>query len=332
MRLRVRPLGDAYVGPSENSEQVDYASQFVVDRRKSLGWISVLPDELILAIINQLPVADLARLSGASLAAHAFANSGNGWKEAVLDAYEKEVGENADSSFPLGDTWRARFQAHVASDGSRHPRKRPRLASRQVVLYSDVLAHLERCARGGVPEEWLSYSNIPRCHGLTAAEFQRDALSAGSSGVAVAGVSALRPSDDRLLHRRRAAVPVRLPFWGEGARAGTSLHAAPLFGHTGFVCVARRATSPGLSVAHRRTASQRQHIPSRPQRHQRLECGDLRPQEMGTAATGGASPAGRACDGGCRRVAARAGTGNGVRVVREPLRRDVRAAAGIASD
>jgi hypothetical protein len=133
-------------------------------RARGLGALAVLPDELLVALLGELPPAALAALAATSRAARAFATHEELWKALAL--------ERAPSKWRYRGSWRETALAALGPPGAAAaaaaappPHPHPR-------LYSDLLHRGWLCATAEPDPEWLITESIDRRAGLTPAQFR----------------------------------------------------------------------------------------------------------------------------------------------------------------
>lgn len=129
-------------------------------RAAGLGLLAPLPDEALLAVLEQLPARDLARLACTSRFLWAFCQHDELWKAFCLEELE--------GRWDFQSSWQDTYLASTVPGyrpGARKPRK-------VAGVQSDLLYTPWLCASAAVDPAWLEVDNIERRSGLTLEEFR----------------------------------------------------------------------------------------------------------------------------------------------------------------
>jgi hypothetical protein len=143
----IRPLGDS-VGIDCNC------------RNGGLGQLSVLSDEVMIELLQYCPVHALNLFSAVSLAAYAFANYEELWRDLVIRKTKGDFGFRRD--------WKTTYvglSRHTVRTDTWERRLRLRN------FYSDYLFQAWYCASVCVADEWVCRQNIDRREGLSRERF-----------------------------------------------------------------------------------------------------------------------------------------------------------------
>lgn len=135
-------------------------------RRKGLGNISRLSDEILLNILGYCDAKDLGRLSSVSKAFYCFCNHEELWKGLVLTHSETNEWEYQGS-------WRATY---IACCSGPHTSTLTSVSALRYAMavtgfFSDVLHQAWLCSILDVDSSWLETENIDRVSGLSVEEF-----------------------------------------------------------------------------------------------------------------------------------------------------------------
>lgn len=133
-------------------------------RRRSLGALALLQDELLLDVLSHLAAADLCRLSCASRYLCAFANDESLWRGLVL-----ACDGQAAPGWRFEGSWQETHLAAAAPGyrrGSKRPRPLPGIAS-------DLLHQPAFYAGLRIDPQWLAVDNVDR---VRAADLGRQAF------------------------------------------------------------------------------------------------------------------------------------------------------------
>lgn len=129
-------------------------------RAAGLGLLAPLPDEALMAILEQLPARDLARLACASRFLWAFCQHDELWKAFCLEELEGRWDFHA--------SWQDTYLAGTVP-GYRPGARRPRKVAG---VQSDLLYTPWLCATAAVDPAWLEVDNMDRRAGLSLEEFR----------------------------------------------------------------------------------------------------------------------------------------------------------------
>ena len=154
----VLPL--SHLGSHADTQQQDR-------RRRGLGRLAALSDELLLRILHELDASTLAKLSCVSKALYCYSNHEELWRSAVLSADGHDTAGTADSeSWQFDGSWKRTYVRSVGKDV-------PMPADIRVSgLFSDALYQPFLCSALDVDEAWLETENIDRRSSLSLEEFR----------------------------------------------------------------------------------------------------------------------------------------------------------------
>lgn len=159
----VRPLGNSFSNEDRKAS---------TRRRKALGRLNVLPDALLVRILDTLVhtssphtvASTLIYLRLTSTYLHAFASDEDLWRRLVLH----NNSASTIASVSCAPSWRVAQNVLTASSC---PAEFPCLSHPPPVqlppVYSDILFHKQRCLTAQIPPEWLERDNAARISAST---------------------------------------------------------------------------------------------------------------------------------------------------------------------
>ncbi|BDA49233.1 Bifunctional arginine demethylase and lysyl-hydroxylase JM [Coccomyxa sp. Obi] len=132
-------------------------------RSAGLGRLRILSDELILAVLAQLPANSLVSCSATSKALYCFCNHEELWRALTLQEFE--------GRFKYQTSWQ---HTYLAAARLVEPKKQHTHAPLRVQgFYSDLLYQPWFCATTPIRDEWLQRDNLERRSNLSIADFRQ---------------------------------------------------------------------------------------------------------------------------------------------------------------